>query len=152
MLEAFGLRIERALERSWLLGSLRETREQALRVVGLTLEHRDYETKGHTDRVAALAVRLGEAMLRQLDFLPETVLQIVRSHHERWDGSGYPDGLAGESIPLLCRAFAVVDVYDALVSERPYKRAWTPEEARAELRRQRGTQFDPRVVDAFLGL
>ena len=78
--------------------------------------------------------------------------QIARSHHERWDGSGYPDGTAGNDIPLPGRILAIVDVFDALVSVRPYKRAWSHEEAIAELERQRGRHFDPRVLDAFLAM
>jgi len=78
--------------------------------------------------------------------------QIARSHHERWDGSGYPDGLRGEDIPLAARITAVVDMYDALRSQRPYKPPWSPEEAFAELERARGSQLDPALVDAFLTL
>ena len=77
-------------------------------------------------------------------------LDIPRYHHERWDGSGYPYGLKGEQIPLAARLFAVVDVWDALRSNRPYRRAWSQEEAIAYLRAQRGILFDPRVVDVFL--
>ncbi|WP_245971466.1 HD domain-containing phosphohydrolase [Calidithermus terrae] len=76
--------------------------------------------------------------------------RIARSHHERWDGSGYPDGLAGEAIPLEARIVSVVDVFDALTSKRPYKRAWTVEEALAEIAAQAGRQFDPRIVEALL--
>ncbi|WP_019585534.1 HD domain-containing phosphohydrolase [Deinococcus apachensis] len=94
----------------------------------------------------------GERLAGELGFIPPAALELVRHHHERWGGAGYPDGLAGEDIPLLARLFAVVDVYDALLSERPYKRAWSREEALAELRAQAGRQFDPRVVTAFLGL
>jgi hypothetical protein len=78
--------------------------------------------------------------------------QVARSHHERWDGTGYPDGLAGESIPVAARITAVADVYDALISERPYKSAWTAHDAIAEIQRLRGSHFDPEVVDAFLQL
>jgi hypothetical protein len=78
--------------------------------------------------------------------------QVARSHHERWDGTGYPDGLAAEAIPIAARIAAVADVYDALTSERPYKGAWLPEDAIAEIRRLRDTHFDPAVVDAFLQL
>jgi CHASE2 domain-containing sensor protein len=78
--------------------------------------------------------------------------QIARTHHERWDGTGYPVGLAGEDIPLGARICAVADVFDALISRRPYKEPWTMEEALAELRAQRGRHFDPRLVDAFMGL
>jgi HD domain len=75
--------------------------------------------------------------------------QIARSHHERWDGSGYPDGLAGEAIPLVARLVAVADVFDVLVHERPYKEAWTVEDAAGEIRAGAGTQFDSGVVAAF---
>lgn len=75
--------------------------------------------------------------------------QIARSHHERWDGAGYPQGLAGEAIPLAARLMAVADVFDALISPRVYKAAWTPEQARDLILSQRGQQFDPDVVDAF---
>lgn len=177
-------------------------REAAVRALGLGLEARDRETKGHTDRVTEWACRLGAALglegpaleeLRlgaylhdlgklsisdtvllkpgpldeaeweavrghplegerfaaALGFVPTPALDLIRAHHERWDGSGYPFRLSGEAIPLLARIFAVVDVYDALTNERPYKRAWTAQEARAELRAQAGRQFDPEVVRAF---
>jgi putative two-component system response regulator len=75
--------------------------------------------------------------------------RIARSHHERWDGGGYPDGLAGEAIPLVARLVAVADVFDVLVHERPYKEAWTVEAAAGEIRAGAGTQFDPAVVAAF---
>jgi PAS domain S-box-containing protein/putative nucleotidyltransferase with HDIG domain len=75
---------------------------------------------------------------------------IAESHHERWDGSGYPKGLAGEAIPLVGRIVAVADVHDALTHERPYKPAWPTEQAIALVRSSAGTQFDPRVVAAFL--
>ena len=74
---------------------------------------------------------------------------IARSHHERWDGSGYPDGLAGDEIPIAARIVAVADVYDALVTNRPYRDALSEEEAIYEINTGKGTQFDPRVVDAF---
>lgn len=74
---------------------------------------------------------------------------IARTHHERWDGSGY-EGLAGEDIPLHGRIVAVADVFDALTSDRPYKSAWSAADALAEIKAQRGRQFDPQVVDAFL--
>ncbi len=180
-----------------------ESREQALLIVGLALEYRDYETKGHTVRVTHDAVRvgqvlglekqrlkdlrwggylhdagkiaisddillkpeklttdefalmkrhvlIGEEMLKNLSFLPQAVLEVVRHHHERWDGSGYPDGLNKANIPLLARIFSVVDVYDALTSKRPYKVAWSHEQAITEIVQQSGKQFDPLVVDAFL--
>ncbi len=79
-------------------------------------------------------------------------LDIPYCHHERWDGSGYPRGLRGEEIPLAARIFAVVDVWDALSSERPYRPAWPPEQVRAYLQAEAGRQFDPKVVEVFLQL
>ena len=78
--------------------------------------------------------------------------QIARSHHERWDGSGYPDGLKGDEIPLAARICAVCDVFDALLSPRPYKDAWPLREVIRELASLRGTHLDPALVDAFLPL
>jgi PAS domain S-box-containing protein/putative nucleotidyltransferase with HDIG domain len=180
-------------------------REAALRALGQTLEARDRETRGHTDRVTAQAARLaraleldrealdalrlgaylhdlgkmavpdrvllkpgpltpaeraemqahaaeGERLAGTLGFIPSAALELVRHHHERWDGAGYPDGLTGEAIPLLARVFAVIDVYDALTSERPYKAAWSRARALAELRAEAGKQLDPQVVGAFVGL
>ena len=71
-------------------------------------------------------------------------------HHEKWDGSGYPDGLAGEAIPLAARIIALVDVFDALTSVRPYKPAWPVEDAVAHIRKESGRHFDPALVEAFL--
>lgn len=76
--------------------------------------------------------------------------QVAYTHHERWDGGGYPRGLRGESIPLVGRLVAVVDVFDALTSSRPYKHAWPVEQAVSEMRSQRGRHFDPEVLDVFL--
>jgi putative two-component system response regulator len=78
--------------------------------------------------------------------------QIARSHHERWDGSGYPEGLKGDEIPLAARICAVCDVFDALLSPRPYKDAWPLAHVMRELAGLRGTQLDPALVDAFLPL
>jgi response regulator RpfG family c-di-GMP phosphodiesterase len=80
----------------------------------------------------------------------EPALDIPYCHHERWDGSGYPQGLKGEDIPLAARIFAVVDVWEALTSDRPYRAAWPRERAIAHLREQTGKHFDPRVAEAFL--
>jgi len=79
----------------------------------------------------------------------DVAAQVARSHHERWDGDGYPDGLAGAEIPLAARLVHVADVFDVLVHERPYKEAWTVEDAAGEIRSAAGTQFDPDVVAAF---
>ncbi len=81
----------------------------------------------------------------------EAARTIALSHHERFDGSGYPGGLEGEEIPLEGRIVAVADVFDALTNERPYKAAWPIEKAREEIEKQAGHQFDPVVVEAFLG-
>lgn len=184
---------------------VRLAHDAAIRALGLALEYRDSETKGHTDRVTMLAVQIGEDLglpdtemtaLRwgaylhdigklttpdqilhkpgplddqewrimrehtvmgdrftaELLFMPAQARALVRSHHERWDGRGYPDGLAGSEIPLVARIFSLCDVYDALTSERPYKRAWPHDAALAELARGAGTQFDPDLVDRFLCL
>jgi putative two-component system response regulator len=78
--------------------------------------------------------------------------RIALGHHEKWDGSGYPSGLAGEAIPFEARIVAIADVFDALTSERPYKKAWPVEEALNYLRENRGRHFDPALVDLFLTL
>lgn len=78
--------------------------------------------------------------------------EIALTHHERWDGSGYPSGLSSNQIPLAGRLVALADVFDALTHDRPYKKAWPLEHAVNEIRRQRGEQFDPRIVDIFLEL
>jgi diguanylate cyclase (GGDEF)-like protein len=92
---------------------------------------------------------IGERILAPIEFLAD-VRPLVRHEHERWDGGGYPDGLAGEDIPLGSRIILACDAYDAMTSDRPYRGAMSPSEARAELRMGAGTQFDPRVVDALL--
>ncbi|GGS42812.1 HD domain-containing phosphohydrolase [Deinococcus knuensis] len=94
----------------------------------------------------------GYEIAHRLSGLMPATLDVIRSHHERWDGQGYPDGLAGEAIPLPARIFAVCDVYDALTHVRPYKEAWSHEAAVAEIRAQSGTHFDPNVVEQFIAL
>ncbi len=91
----------------------------------------------------------GERILRPL-VDDEEILKAVRHHHERYDGWGYPDGLRGEQIPQLARIIAVADTFDAMTSERPYRKALSKEEACAEVERCKGTQFDPEAADAFL--
>lgn len=95
---------------------------------------------------------VGYEMLQDLHFLPAETLDLVRYHHERWDGTGYPSGLRGDNIPDAARIFSIVDVYDALTSERPYKSAWSPERALQEIRAGAGAHFDPQYVEAFLYL
>ncbi|HEY5961055.1 MAG TPA: HD domain-containing phosphohydrolase, partial [Polyangiaceae bacterium] len=77
--------------------------------------------------------------------------RVALYHHERWDGSGYPEGLLHEAIPLEARIVALADVFDALLSIRPYKRAWSVDETVNYFRRQSGLHFEPRLVDALLG-
>ena len=102
----------------------------------------EFETmKSHVD--------IGADILSSIDF-PYPVIPIVRAHHECWNGSGYPAGLRGEEIPIGARILAVVDCFDALTSDRPYRPAMTAAEADAILLERRGTMYDPRVVDTFL--
>ena len=90
-------------------------------------------------------------MLTPIDYLRQA-LNIPYCHHEKWDGTGYPRGLQGEQIPLAARIFAIADVRDALTSNRPYRAAWSEEDAVKYIREQSGKHFDPRVVEAFLGI
>ena len=78
--------------------------------------------------------------------------RVALAHHEKWDGSGYPSGLKGEAIPIEARIAAVVDVFDALTSDRPYKKAWPVEEALELLQREAGRHFDPALVELFIRL
>jgi putative nucleotidyltransferase with HDIG domain len=94
---------------------------------------------------------IGHQILRQIEFL-NSAADIVLSHQERWDGKGYPRGLKGGEIPLGARVFAIADTLDAMTSDRPYRRAVGFAEARAEIARCSGSQFDPECVDAFLAL
>ncbi len=93
--------------------------------------------------------RIGADILSPVEF-PWPVLPAVKYHHEKWDGTGYPEGLAGENIPLPGRILAVADVYDALTSSRSYRNAWTHEKAIQTIREGAGSHFDPRIVAAFL--
>jgi response regulator RpfG family c-di-GMP phosphodiesterase len=181
-------------------------RLEMLRRLALAAEYRDDNTREHTERVAALAARLGQrlglsdiavahirhaAPLHDLGkiAIPDSILlkpgllssaefevvkthaeagarvladadselleaaeSIARSHHERWDGSGYPDALAGEQIPLVGRLVHVADVFDVLLHERPYKDALSVEDAAQEIAGGAGSQFDPDVVEAFTDL
>ena len=94
---------------------------------------------------------IGERIIKPLGFLGE-VGRIIRHHHERWDGGGYPDRLSGAQIPKLTRIMTVVDAYDAMTSERPYRNAKSAKEAMEELKRCRGSQFDPEATDTFLSV
>ena len=108
------------------------------------LSFAEYEhMKTHTTVGAQMLAGSSFALVRMAE-------QVAITHHERWDGSGYPAGLAGESIPITGRIVAVADVFDALTHARPYKPAWSVSDATAELQRQSGRHFDPQVLDAFL--
>jgi putative nucleotidyltransferase with HDIG domain len=183
---------------------LKDAYDATLNGWALTLELRDKETEGHTQRVTAitevLAKKLGikgnelehvrrgsllhdigkmaipdyillkrgeltlterkfmelhpefaKDMLQKIEFL-HPALDIPYCHHEKWDGTGYPRNLRGEEIPFAARIFAVVDVWDALTSERPYRKPLAPEEVRKLIREQSGKHFDPKVVEAFLSI
>jgi ribonuclease P protein subunit RPR2 len=90
----------------------------------------------------------GAQIVRGIEFLGDAAA-VVRSHHERWDGKGYPDGLRGEEIPIAARVFSAADVFDALTTERPYRPASSIAIARRMIVAESGTHFDPRVIDAF---
>jgi putative nucleotidyltransferase with HDIG domain len=116
------------------------------RLLGKTgkLTREDYEIiKSHTE--------VGEKMLGQSPLF-EIERQVARHHHEWWDGTGYPDGITGTNIPLAARITAVADVFDTLVTRRPYKEAWTLDEALTYLQQKAGVQFDPDVVHSFIRL
>jgi response regulator RpfG family c-di-GMP phosphodiesterase len=100
-------------------------------------------------RLMETHVVLGEQMLGRVAFLQGEGLRVVRHHHERWDGKGYPDRLGGTDIPLGARIFAVADALDAMTSDRPYRRAGTWRSARAEIAAEAGKQFDPAVARTF---
>jgi diguanylate cyclase (GGDEF)-like protein/putative nucleotidyltransferase with HDIG domain len=205
IVELTALRLEHALELRRAVGEVQSALEAGMLTLGIVLEARDSEIRGHTQRTANMAAKLAESLglsggeighLRQgaylhdlgklcvpeeilrkpgkldaeewvmmrshvqqgydlavrIPGLPQDILDVIRSHHERWDGGGYPDGLVGTDIPLMARIFAVCDVYDVLISDRPYKKAWRPEDAVSEIERQSGHHFDPQVVRAFLNL
>ena len=97
-----------------------------------------------------LCASLYNTLLCAVPALLRLAALVALTHHEKWDGSGYPQGLAGEAIPLEDRIVAIADVFDALTSVRPYKRAWSFDEATAYMRAQSGISFDPRLLDLFL--
>jgi HD-GYP domain-containing protein (c-di-GMP phosphodiesterase class II) len=116
-------------------------REEILRKTGPLTEAEWEEIRKHPEigcRIAQNTPELGP------------IAEYILYHHERWDGKGYPQGLKGEEIPLLCRLLAVADAYDAMTSDRLYRKAFPKETAIAELRNNAGTQFDPEIVELFL--
>jgi putative methionine-R-sulfoxide reductase with GAF domain len=92
---------------------------------------------------------IGAEILSAIDF-PYPVVPIVRHHHENWDGTGYPDRIAGEAIPVGARILSVVDCFDALTSDRPYRRRMSNSDALAILQERRGTMYDPKIIDTFV--
>ncbi len=196
---------ERTKKLKYALQALRNSYLEILKVLVTTLDARDVETEGHSERVVDLSLKIAEKMgITDRDFLrdlrlgallhdigkigiPDKILrkegklspseweimkehvligykivsmvdflkgasEIVLYHHERWDGKGYPQGLKEEQIPLGARIFAVADSFDAMIHNRVYRRAISIEDAREEIRRNSRTQFDPRVVEAFLSI
>jgi len=210
-LGAFANHVAVALENARIFSKMQKWNEELSDAYEATiqgwsraLEMRDRETKGHSDRVTRMALRLAQEvglpdaeivhfrrgvilhdigkmvipdaillkpgplteeerevirrhpayalqMLSGIPFLARS-LDVPYSHHENWDGSGYPEHLIGEKIPLQARIFAVVDVWDALTSERPYHPAWSPEVAEAYILSKSGSQFDPSIVEYFIKL
>jgi diguanylate cyclase len=96
--------------------------------------------------------RVGHGIVAGIHGIAAATLACVRHHHERWDGTGYPDGLAGQAIPLAARLVHVVDVWDALSTRRPYKDALPQAEVRSIMEKGRGSQFDPDLLDLFFAV
>jgi hypothetical protein len=119
--------------------------ESILLKPGRLTEAEFVQIKAHTTAGAAILAGSTSAVLRRAE-------EIALTHHEHWDGNGYPAGLRADAIPISGRIVALSDVFDALTHARPYKSAWSAREATAEIRRLRARQFDPRVVDAFLAV
>jgi HD-GYP domain-containing protein (c-di-GMP phosphodiesterase class II) len=125
------------------IGMIGVSTETLLKPAALTQEELD-EIREHP--------WLGERIVAPVPDLGGLARQVIACHHERWDGSGYPRGLRGSEIPLAARIFAVVDAYDSMTRDQPYRDALTVAEARAELARKAGLDFDPAVVDVFLAI
>lgn len=106
--------------------------------------------KGHAE-IGAEALSIAEKQLGSSSFL-RVAKEIALTHHEKWDGSGYPNQLSGEAIPLSGRLMALADVYDALISKRVYKPAFSHDKAKAIILEGKGKHFDPQIVDAFLAV
>jgi ribonuclease P protein subunit RPR2 len=106
----------------------------------------------HEMRLMEQHTVLGAQLVKSSPFLSGVAHDVIAFHHERWDGTGYPWGLAGEAIPLAARLFAVVDSFDAMTSQRPYREPVTTEEALVDVERNAGAQFDPLIVERFIPL
>jgi ribonuclease P protein subunit RPR2 len=112
--------------------------------------HKPSALNRHELEVMRMHPVTGHAIVSHIDFLEGTAQDIVRCHHERWDGKGYPDGLAGRDIPKPARIFSVADTLDAITSDRPYRTGSSIADARDEIARGSGTQFDPEAVEALM--
>ncbi|MCY9690413.1 HD domain-containing protein [Paenibacillus larvae] len=102
--------------------------------------------------IVKLHTSIGAELLESIPRIDPAVIDVIRYHHERWDGKGYPEGLAGDNIPLFARIFTVVDSFDTMISDRPYRKKLPVEEARNRLLQHGGTQFDSAIVHCFLSL
>jgi len=113
-----------------------------------------FKDSGLTDDEWVIMKRHPEIGCRIAQSSPDlsSIADLILKHHEKWDGSGYPLGLKGDQIPIECRILAIVDAYDAMTNDRPYRKAKSPAEAIAELKKYSGKQFDPRLVETFLAL
>jgi len=112
--------------------------------------HKRSELTPSERRMMEQHTKIGESLLAHLPLLQGEGLNVVRSHHERWDGGGYPDGLAGTSIPVGARIFTVADTLDAMTHDRPYRKRLRWDDALAEIEQHAGTKFDPSVVDSLV--
>jgi len=115
------------------------------------LTNDEYEVMKQHPMIGSNALTSAQSTLGKSSFL-SVACEIMETHHEKWDGSGYPNGLKGEEIPVSGRLMALADVYDALISERVYKQAFSHEKARDIIIDGKGSHFDPDVVDCFLAL
>jgi putative nucleotidyltransferase with HDIG domain len=197
----FANNIATAFRRAALDEELKSSYVSSVRALVQAIEEKDPYTRGHSERVAALAVQIAHALglpdaeIEYLRFgsilhdvgkigIPESIVRspkaltsaefkiiqkhplkgveilqpiafikdhmyLVRNHHERWDGRGYPDGLAGDDIPLGAQVVAIADAFDAMTSSRPYRKGMPPKQAAKEIRKNAGTQFSNRMADAF---
>jgi putative nucleotidyltransferase with HDIG domain len=202
LLSIFANNIATAFLRARLDEELKSSYVSAVRALVLAIEEKDTYTRGHSERVAAMAVRvartlgLSESEIEYLRFgsilhdvgkigIPESIVKspkplsnaeykiiqkhplkgveildpitfikdhmyLVRNHHERWDGRGYPDGLVGDAIPLGAQIVAIADAYDAMTSSRPYRRGMPPKQAAREIQKNAGSQFSQNMASAFL--
>jgi putative nucleotidyltransferase with HDIG domain len=163
--EYTGNHTQRVTEYSFLLAQRMELTQEQLNWIRIGTPLHDIGKIGIDDAILRKTEKLtpaefeimkkhttmGAKMLKQVGELAP-VIPIVRSHHERWDGRGYPDGLRGEDIPILARIVGVADAFDAMTSNRPYRQAMTADTAFAEIEKQKGKQFDPVAAETFLAI